>query len=58
MGTCWSAVIITSTHSVTVLACDRVHASARRERSRDGSEDLESCVARGYMDAGYMEAVQ
>jgi hypothetical protein len=44
---CWSVVIITSTHSLTVLACDRVHARACRERLRDESEDLESCVARG-----------
>jgi hypothetical protein len=44
---CWSVVIITSTHSLTVLACDSVHARAWCERSRDGSEDLESCVARG-----------
>jgi hypothetical protein len=29
-----------------------------RGREMDGSEDLESCIARGSMDAGYMEAVQ
>jgi hypothetical protein len=32
-------VIITSTHSLTVLACDHVHARVRRERLSDGSED-------------------
>jgi hypothetical protein len=43
---CWSVVIITSTHSLTVLAWDRVHRVARG-REMDGSEDLESCIARG-----------
>jgi hypothetical protein len=51
-------VTIASTHSLAMLACDRVHARPRRERLRDGSEDLESCVTRGSIDAGHMEAVQ
>jgi hypothetical protein len=33
---CWSVVAMTSTHSLTVLAWDRVHARAQCERSRDG----------------------